>query len=515
MPDLPARPDFEQLRHQAKDLLRAARDGDHEALERVRTVSERVTLAAAQLAVAREYGFVSWTKLKREVERRETLDDRDIERLTRLLVEDAGLATARMQHWCDHPHGASPLGYVAMLRYDTARGGWRDVPGTGAIARVLVEAGASVEGQPDDLEMPLITAASYGDAEVAQALIDAGANLDACAAENSGGVPGGTALLHAAVFGMTDVVDVLVAAGAPVHGIEEAAAAGDISGWLDTTTPADARVRALVMAADHQRLDVIDQLIAAGTPIDAADEAFGGHPLRTAAGNARPASVRRLLAHGADPNLPDEQGRTPLALCRHGRPADDRPTRDEVEAILVPLTATDQPPPRQPAADAASGAAAAEPSTRLEVQIRGSDLPGLHCGPSPEGRRYENVHVGLARRGDTVELRPGDAPSVRWTFQITIRRHHDGQLDFGGPYVHGARGGRSLGLRWGTLAADGTFDVFRAAKLRFADIDPALIERVLSSGGRLVAELGLTDPRGDPVCASVRPPAVTWSMEAG
>jgi hypothetical protein len=26
-----------------------------------------------------------------------------------------------MEHWCDHPWGSSPLGYVAMRRYDTSR----------------------------------------------------------------------------------------------------------------------------------------------------------------------------------------------------------------------------------------------------------------------------------------------------------------------------------------------------------------------------------------------------------
>jgi hypothetical protein len=128
---------------------------------------------------------------------------------------------------------------------------------------------------------------------------------------------------------------------------------------------------------------------------------------------------------------------------------------------------------------------------------------------------YDDIHVGLARRGDTVESRPGDAPSVCWTFEVRVRRHHNGQLDFGGPYVPGARGQRSLGFRWGTLAADDTFDVFRAAKLRFTDIDPTLLERALSTGSRLVADPGLTDPRGDPVCASVRPPAVSWSIETG
>jgi hypothetical protein len=44
-------------------------------------------------------------------------------------------------------------------------------------------------------------------------LIDTGADIEAMSAPGSGGVPNGTALQHAAVFGMTDVVDVLVAAG--------------------------------------------------------------------------------------------------------------------------------------------------------------------------------------------------------------------------------------------------------------------------------------------------------------
>lgn len=53
------------------------------------------------------------------------------------------------------------------LRYDTAQGVWRDVPGTDALARALIDAGASVDGSPGDRETPLITAATYGDAAVA------------------------------------------------------------------------------------------------------------------------------------------------------------------------------------------------------------------------------------------------------------------------------------------------------------------------------------------------------------
>ncbi len=55
------------------------------------------------------------------------------------------------------------------------------------------------------------------------------------------------------------------------------------------------------MAADHQRLDVIDQLLDAGTPIDAVDEEWGRQALRLALENDRKASIEHLLARGADP----------------------------------------------------------------------------------------------------------------------------------------------------------------------------------------------------------------------
>jgi hypothetical protein len=70
MSELPGRPNLDQLRRQARELLRAAADGEPSALPRIRAVSERVSLSAAQLAVAREHGFASWPALHAEVERR-------------------------------------------------------------------------------------------------------------------------------------------------------------------------------------------------------------------------------------------------------------------------------------------------------------------------------------------------------------------------------------------------------------------------------------------------------------
>jgi hypothetical protein len=74
---LPARPSLEQLRKQAKNLLRDYRAGDTAVTERARAVIPRlaepggfvdVTLADAQFVLARVYGFENWAKLVRHVE---------------------------------------------------------------------------------------------------------------------------------------------------------------------------------------------------------------------------------------------------------------------------------------------------------------------------------------------------------------------------------------------------------------------------------------------------------------
>jgi uncharacterized protein len=71
---LPARPSLEQLRKQAKELLKAYRTDDRAAVARFKShhprpgSTKRVALADAQLVLAREYGFASWAKLKHRVE---------------------------------------------------------------------------------------------------------------------------------------------------------------------------------------------------------------------------------------------------------------------------------------------------------------------------------------------------------------------------------------------------------------------------------------------------------------
>ena len=71
MPSLPNDPSLEHFRREARTLQRAVRAGDPRSLELLNkhhpappVELDSLPLSAAQLAVARGYGFASWPKLR-------------------------------------------------------------------------------------------------------------------------------------------------------------------------------------------------------------------------------------------------------------------------------------------------------------------------------------------------------------------------------------------------------------------------------------------------------------------
>jgi hypothetical protein len=376
MAQLPDRPDTDQLRRQARELHRAALAGDARALGRLREVSAGVTLSAAQLAIAREYGFPSWPRLKAEADRRR----------------------------------------------------------------------AQALPQPE-----------FADDDSAE-LIDA---------------------QYADRPGLRPVLDAVLAA-LPALGPVTVQARKTMVSLVGPR-----RTFAVVQATTKNRVDLGLRL----------DNAKPGGRLLTA-GDIGAATLRIPLTGPGDL---DEEA---LAWLRRAYDENAAP-----------------PPPRRPARRPAAVLG------QLAVLIEGYDLPGLSCRPDASGYGYHNVHVALGgkagdraalvipdRPGAAIEPVPGDAESARWELQVTVRRDTDG-FDFTGPFVGGARDDRSLGLAWGEVPGDGTLRLFRGAKLRLVDVDPAVIEAAMRPGHRLVARIRLTDPRGNPVCARVHPPALTWSAE--
>ncbi|MDG6107833.1 hypothetical protein Daura_15275 [Dactylosporangium aurantiacum] len=147
----------------------------------------------------------------------------------------------------------------------------------------------------------------------------------------------------------------------------------------------------------------------------------------------------------------------------------------------------------------------------MRIRIEGSDLPGRRGGGRADALRLGNVHVGVQRKAEVVDRVAADAGGAAWSFEVTSREV-DGLLDVGGPWVHGRPGARFLYLSWGAVTG-GEFAMFRRAKLMFGDIPTGVLRAAHDGEGTLVGRLGLTDAAGEPVCARIRPPAITWSVE--
>ncbi|MGS2620157.1 DUF5990 family protein [Micromonospora sp. LZ34] len=64
----------------------------------------------------------------------------------------------------------------------------------------------------------------------------------------------------------------------------------------------------------------------------------------------------------------------------------------------------------------------------------------------------------------------------------------------------------------GAVTDDG-FEMFRRAKLLFDDVPGELLRTAHDGAGALVGRLGLTDAKGGPLCARVRPPSITWTVD--
>ncbi|MFI5489185.1 DUF5990 family protein [Micromonospora echinaurantiaca] len=147
----------------------------------------------------------------------------------------------------------------------------------------------------------------------------------------------------------------------------------------------------------------------------------------------------------------------------------------------------------------------------MRIRIEGSDLPGRRTGATADALRLGNVHVGVQHKADVVDRVPADASEATWDIEVTSREVN-GLLDVGGPWVHGRPGARFLYLSWGAVTDD-EFEMFRRAKLLFDDVPGELLRAAHDGAGALVGRLGLTDANGGPLCARVRPPIITWTVE--
>lgn len=324
---LPAHPNLDQLRHQAKDLLRAAERGDSAAAAQITALSPRLTLSGAQLVVARSYGFASWPRLRAEVTARTAALDQlaaafsvasvadRADRAARMLAETPELATWNLAT-------ALLLGDVAQVRGALERDpgtAVRPDPVTGWTPLHAVCASRWHRFDPDRAAGLLATA---------RLLLDAGA--DPNARIGSDGRSAGSSPLRCAAgsasqgLGNAAIVQLLLERGAVLedHDLYLASFGGDDHSCLRVMLDHAGAARSEI--ALSAPLSNGGELLAARMLLEA-----GADPRRFAFEPGQPSSavyfaidsgcsaelIALLIDHGADPRMPGPDGGSPSWLA--------------------------------------------------------------------------------------------------------------------------------------------------------------------------------------------------------
>jgi uncharacterized protein len=259
----------------------------------------------------------------------------DLDRLRQLVTDDPSLATGRSSK--SHPTLLQCLALEA-----------RDLPNQIDLARVLIDAGADLEG-------PLCAAASIGNVEVASALLDAGARIN--------GTGQWSPLEEALYWRHDEMVDLLLERGASIHNLRIAAGLGrvdliasffdadgslkpeagkinwpfgepltsnlakpikdelqeKIDQWSDDSH--DIINNAFTYACMHNRLEAAKLLLEKGADINAIPPGFdyAGTALHYAALHGHRTMVDFLLQQGADPSIKDTKvNNSPAGWAAYG-----------------------------------------------------------------------------------------------------------------------------------------------------------------------------------------------------
>jgi ankyrin repeat protein len=352
---LPSKPNLAHLKYQAKDLLEEHAAHDPGVAQRLREFHPRLlrasdaevfdaklSLSDAQLAIAREHGFPSWTRLKQHVERptvsdrldlphHERIEDPSFRRAVDLL--DAGDVSGLREHLNRHPaftrqrivfeggnyfQNPTLLDFVAEnpVRHGTLPKNIVQVAG------VILDAG--VEQPALDEALMLVATGSVSrecslQLPLIDLLCDRGANP--------------TSVIEAAAWhGELEAVNALIGRGARIN-LPIAAALERLEDFHRLLRAADSRDRhlAFALASQFGRVEIVRMLLDAGEDPNRYNP-VGGHshstPLHQAASSGPPELVRLLVERGARLDLKDVLWQaTPAEWARHAG-------RTEIEAYL-------------------------------------------------------------------------------------------------------------------------------------------------------------------------------------
>jgi hypothetical protein len=342
---LPSDPNLEHLKYQAKDLLRAHATRNPEAAQRLREFHPHFTRAAdsaifaarlklsdVQLAIAREYGFPSWSRLKRRIKEPTLADQLNLPHHQRIEdtffrhavdLLDAGDLPGLQAHLHRHPNlvrqrvafeGGNYFRNPTLLEFVAENPVRRGTLPKNIleITKAILDAGAEGSARNETL-MLVATGSVPRTCRIQVPLIDLLCDY---------GADPNSAIHAAALHHELEAVHALLARGACMD-LPVAAALGrtdDARQLLPSASP-EHRHLALSLASDFGHVEIVRLLLDAGEDPNRYNP-VGGHahttPLHQAAGSGHDQVVRLLVERGARLDMKDILWQaTPADWARH------------------------------------------------------------------------------------------------------------------------------------------------------------------------------------------------------
>ena len=113
--------------------------------------------------------------------------------------------------------------------------------------------------------------------------------------------------------------------------------------------------------------------------------------------------------------------------------------------------------------------------------------------------QYRNIHLALQRGKENELIAPFDSQDPTLSLDIPLKTGAE-KTEYIGPLAHGPAGSKFVYLVWGEVSDLGYLP-FRRIKI-LLPYPPEV--------GQKTARITLTDKKGDPICASLKPPFIEW-----
>jgi ankyrin repeat protein len=318
--ELTPRSSLETLRKEAKRWLRALRENDAEAIERLRSAYPNAPatpgIRDVQHALAREHGLPAWSALKAELERRAAARSLPTERFAaiRALLAgaergDVALVAALLEAHPDIVNERAVLeghtGRRTALHFAVNRD-------STAVVALLLQRGADPNIRDEgDNAMPLHFAAEHGAMDIVRLLVEHGADPIGSGDHHELDVIGWATVF--ARVASAELVEYLLAHGAR-HNIASAVATGATDAIREIAARAPADLDRPMDATNHRRRPLhlavvrgqarsLATLLELGASVEMEDAA-GLTPLDQAALSGERAMAELLIDHGARIRLP-------------------------------------------------------------------------------------------------------------------------------------------------------------------------------------------------------------------